>query len=61
MKHKCTIKELLDTYPKIHGNTKVCNPITGRKNRTVSKWRQAGRDDANHLMTTLQKDLSYIR
>ncbi|MDO8609369.1 MAG: hypothetical protein Q7R95_02385 [bacterium] len=36
--------------PKIHGNTKVRNIITGKKDRTLAQWRQAGRDAADRLL-----------
>jgi hypothetical protein len=41
--------------PKIHGNTKVRNPITGQKDRTLSQWRRAGKESAEKLIKAFGK------
>jgi hypothetical protein len=41
--------------PKVHGNTKVRNPITGQKDRTLSQWKRAGWEAADHLIKAFAK------
>lgn len=36
--------------PKIHGNTKIANVITGQKTMTISQWKKAGSDAADRLI-----------
>jgi hypothetical protein len=36
--------------PKLHGNTKVRNLITGKKDRTVAQWRRAAKESAQRLI-----------
>jgi hypothetical protein len=53
LRDSVTKKEI--RLPKVHGNTKVVNPITGTKDRTLSEWRRAGRDAADHLIKAFAK------
>ena len=55
MNNICTVKEILSQFPKIHGNTKVRNPITGQKDRTLAQWRQAGWRAADNLIKNFPK------
>ena len=36
--------------PKIHGNKKIRNILTGKKDRTMVQWRRAGKESANRLI-----------
>ncbi len=36
--------------PKVHGNTKIRNLITGEKDRTASQWRKAAEESAKRLI-----------
>jgi hypothetical protein len=39
---------------KIHGNTKIRNLITGKKDRTMAQWRRAARESSKRLIQALK-------
>lgn len=41
--------------PKVHGNTKVRNIITGKRDMTLGQWRRAAQESATHLINALHE------
>jgi hypothetical protein len=39
-----------------HGNTKVRNFITGKKDRTLAQWKRQARNSAKRLLKALAND-----
>ena len=37
-------------FKRLHGNTKVRNLITGKKDRTAAQWRRMGKESAQRLI-----------
>lgn len=44
--------------PKIHGNKKIRNILTGKKDRTMAQWRRAGKEASERLIKALAEDSS---
>lgn len=39
--------------PKIHGNKKIRNLLTGKKDRTMGQWRRQAKESAENLIKAL--------
>jgi len=48
------------TFPRIHGNTKVRNIITGKKDRNMSQWRRQAKESAERLIKAFSNDTDVI-
>jgi hypothetical protein len=44
--------------PRIHGNTKIRNILTGKKDRTMSQWKRQARESMRSLVEAFSKKSS---